>query len=83
MDYIIMPKIVDIRKRYEQLFPMTTWSDEEIKSKMHDVEKKTIVQFDSDISVNMHIETTLEEYMKTNNCSYLEDFIVTLRNGIK
>ena len=71
-----MPNIVDIRKRYEQLFPMTTWSDEEIQAHLA---KQEVTESEMEI---IRIDTSLEEYMKANNCCYLEDFIAVCRNRI-
>ena len=77
-----MPSRIDIRKRYEQLFPMTTWSDEEILDYLHKQES-TILNESTDSSIEIIKVDSLEEYMKANNCCYLEEFIATLRNRIK
>ena len=71
-----MPSRIDIRKRYEQLFPMTTWSDEEIKAHLA---KQEVTESEMEI---IRIDTSLEEYMQTNNCKFAKEIIAQFSRRI-
>lgn len=66
IDLEFKTRIMDIRKEYEKICPMTTWSDEELLDYLHEQEDSTEL-----LKVN-----SVEEYIKENHCKYAEDIII-------
>ena len=55
---------MDIRKEYKKLFPMTTWSDEEIAEHMFDGVDSTNENLDDDEEIPEKLDVPIEEYAK-------------------
>ena len=55
---------MDIQKEYEKLFPMTTWSDEEIAEPMFDGVDSINENLDDDEEIPEKLDVPIEEYAK-------------------
>lgn len=73
---------MDIQSEYEKLFPMTTWSDEEILAAI-DKDAKVLNESQEDGVENIKENMSLEEYMKANKCVSIDDIINEISGKIK
>lgn len=73
---------MDIRKEYEKICPMTTWSDEQLINYLHKQEVSHLNE-STDSSIEVIKVNSIEEYMKENNCKYAEDIINDFRGKLK
>ena len=55
---------MDIQSEYEKLFPMTTWSDEEIAEHMFDGVDSINENLDDDEEIPEKLDVPIEEYAK-------------------
>ena len=72
---------MDIQSEYEKLFPMNTWSDEEILAAI-DKDAKVLNEGNEDGVENIKVDMSLEEYMKSNKCVFIDDIIKEISDKI-
>ena len=67
---------MDIQKEYEKLFPMTTWSDEEIAEHMFDgVDSYINENIEDDEEIPEKLDVPIEEYAKEHGLIHIDTIL--------
>lgn len=71
-----------IRREYEKICPMTTWSDEELLEYLHK-QRMTALKENKDYPLEIIKVDSIEKYISKNNCKYAEVVINEFRGKMK
>lgn len=74
---------MDLQSEYKKLFPMTTWSDEEIAEHMFDGLDSINENLDDDEEIPEKLDVSIEEYAKEHGLIHIDTVLNQLSAKLK